>query len=131
MFIKIMMDSLKTNPGLYRDECPAWLLTQHFGLSPTQTPSSSLRWKLAKPVWEMDPTKAYQSNVLQAIKRGKHTSKKHHRTLFSNVNFWCEVIRVKWGSDKWIRIKKIRKSMREREMVCKRAPLPVWTVSLG
>lgn len=30
-----MIDSFKTDPALYRDECPAWLLTQHFGLSPT------------------------------------------------------------------------------------------------
>lgn len=30
-------------------------------------PSSSQRWKLAKPVWESAPTKVYQSNVLKAI----------------------------------------------------------------
>lgn len=78
-----MMDSLKTDPWLYRDEFPAWLLTQHFGLSPTQTPSTSLRWRLAKPVWEMDPTKAYQSNLLQTDQeRNKYIQKALPYTIF-------------------------------------------------
>lgn len=79
------MDSLKTDPRLYRDEFPAWLLTQHFGLSPTQTSSTRLRLRLAKPVWEMDPAKAYQSNLLETDQERKKYIQKHYHTLFFNA----------------------------------------------
>ncbi len=144
MFIKIMMDSRKTDPRLYRDECLAWLLTQHFGLSPTQAPSPSLRWRLAKPVWKMDPTKAYQSNLLQADQeRRTHIQKASPYTLFQCEFPVLVLIRVlergsdrsafvclhgtRWGDEEGKRDGKVW----ERETVCKRMPLLLTTVSLG
>lgn len=48
----------------------------------TQTPSASVGWRLAKPVWEMDPTKANQSNLLINQERKTHIQKASPYTLF-------------------------------------------------
>lgn len=72
------MDSLiLIHPRLYRDECPAWLLTQHFGLSPThcalyhRNTHTLPKMEISKAVWKVDPTKANQSNILPANQERK------------------------------------------------------------
>lgn len=90
-----MIDDFKTDPWLYRDECPGWLLTQHFGLSPTHCTlyhTNNLtqpRMEISKACMENGPNYSLSINLAPGRLREEKTNLK---SIPIHSFFQCEVL---------------------------------------